>query len=263
MSHPKISIITPSYNQAKFIERTIKSVLSQKYPNLEYIVMDGGSKDGTVDILKKYGDKIIWKSEKDSGQSEAINKGIKMATGQIVAFLNSDDTYNPGALAKLESYFKENPDKKWVYGKCRIVDENDREVRKPITAYKNMILKRYSYSKLLAENFISQPATFWKKEIHKELGYFDEKDHWCMDYEFWLRVGAKYPAGVIPEYLANFRYHLDSKSGQEDKTKFQEEFRIAKRYSNGKKWPIWLHKFNYFKIVGIYQLLAALRKVSS
>jgi glycosyltransferase involved in cell wall biosynthesis len=260
MKYPKISIVTPSYNQAHYIERTIKSVLDQRYPNLEYIVMDGGSKDGTVKILKKYGDQIKWKSEKDSGQSEAINKGLRKATGEIVAFLNSDDTYVPGTLEKVAQYFQDNPEMKWVYGKCRIIDKNEKEIRRPITWYKNSLLKNYSYNKLLSENFISQPATFWKREIHKEFGYFDENDHWCMDYEFWLRIGQKYPAGVINAYLANFRYHTDSKSGQEDKTKFQDEFQLAKRYSNGARLPIFMHKINYFKIVGIYQMMAAINR---
>ncbi|MCB9822875.1 glycosyltransferase [Candidatus Nomurabacteria bacterium] len=252
---PKITIVTPSYNQVDFIERTIESILKQDYPNLQYIVMDGGSKDGTVEILKKYGDKITWKSEKDSGQSEAINKGLRLAKGEIVAFLNSDDTYTPGTLYAVAEYFDSHPKTKWAYGKCFIVDKHDKEIRRPITLYKNLLLSKFSYSKLLSENFISQPATFWRREIHDEFGYFDEEDHWCMDYEFWLRIGAKYPAGVINRYLANFRYHLDSKSGQEDKTKFQEEFVLAKKYSDGKKWPLILHKINYYKITWSYKIM--------
>ena len=121
----KISIITPSYNQAAFIERTILSVLNQNYFDLEYIIMDGGSTDGTTEILKKYSDKIIWKSEKDSGQSDALNKGLKIATGYIVAYLNSDDTYELGTLKKIAEFFQNNLGKKWVYGKCKIINENE------------------------------------------------------------------------------------------------------------------------------------------
>lgn len=252
---PKISIITPSYNQAEFIERTIQSVLDQNYPDLEYIVMDGGSTDGTIEILKKYNGKIIWKSEKDNGQSDAINKGLKMATGDIVAYLNSDDTYEPGALKKVAEFFQKNPDKKWVYGKCKIIDKNDAEIRKPITWYKNFLLKKFSFAKLLSENFISQPATFWKRELLNEIGYFNEEEHFCMDYEYWLRIGQKYSAGVIPEYLANFRYYQNSKSGSVNKKQFQDELRIAKKYGRGKMLPILLHKINYYKIVSIYSCL--------
>jgi len=251
----KISIITPSFNQVRFIERTIRSVLEQNYSDLEYIVMDGGSTDGTLEILKKYSSRIIWNSEKDSGQSAAINKGLRLATGEIVAYLNSDDAYEPGALRKVADFFKNNPDQTWVYGKCKIIDENDREIRKLITCYKNSLLKRYSYKKLLAENFISQPATFWRKELLDEIGYFSEEENFCMDYEFWLRLGEKYEAGIIDEYLANFRYYATSKSGNVNKKQFQDELRLAKKY--GKDYPrsIVLHQINYYKITLIYKIL--------
>ncbi|MFZ0041628.1 MAG: glycosyltransferase family 2 protein, partial [Solirubrobacteraceae bacterium] len=200
----KLSIITPSYNQAPFIERTIDSVLSQNYPDLEYIVMDGGSTDGTVDILKRYSSDLVWTSEPDGGQSDAINKGLRIANGDVVAFLNSDDTYVAGALAKVAAYFESHPQTMWAYGKCRIIDEHDQEIRRPITWYKNMMLRRYSFRKLLAENFISQPSTFWRRCLHDEIGYLNEEEHFVMDYEFWLRAGQRYPAGVIKNYLANF-----------------------------------------------------------
>ena len=256
----KISIITPSYNQAEFIERTIQSVLSQNYPDLEYIVMDGGSTDGTIEILQKYSAKIIWKSEKDNGQSDAINKGLRMVTGDIVAYLNSDDTYESGTFKKIVEFFQSNPDKKWVTGKCRIIDENDKEIRKLITFYKNLFLKKYSYAKLLSENFISQPATFWRRELFFEIGYFNEEEHFCMDYEYWLRIGQKYPAGIINEYLANFRYHITSKSGGVNKKQFQDELRIAKKFSKRKNLPMTLHKINYYKITLLYQLFNLFNK---
>ncbi len=252
----KISIITPTYNQASFIERTILSVLNQNYPDLEYIIMDGGSTDGTIKILKKYSDKLIWRSEKDRGQSDAINKGLQIATGEIVAYLNSDDTYQSEALKKVADFFQNNPQKKWVYGKCKIINEADKEIRKPITLYKNLLLKKYTYSKLLAENFISQPTVFWKKTLNTELGLFNEKEHFCMDYEFWLRIGEKYPAGVIDDYLANFRYHQNSKSGSVNKKQFQDELRLARKFGANHPLSIFLHKINYHKIVFIYQLLS-------
>jgi glycosyltransferase involved in cell wall biosynthesis len=252
----KISIVTPTYNQAGFIERTILSVLSQNYSDLEYIIIDGGSTDGTIEILKKYSDKLIWHSEKDRGQSDAINKGLRMTTGEIVAYLNSDDTYQPEALKKVATFFQNNPKKKWVYGKCKIINKLDAEIRKPITWYKNLLLKKYSYPKLLSENFISQPAVFWKKTLNSELGLFNEKEHFCMDYEFWLRLGKKYPAGIIDSYLANFRYHQSSKSGSINKKQFQDELRLAKKYGEGHPLAIFLHQVNYWKITGIYQILS-------
>ncbi len=254
------SIITPSYNQAQFIERTIESVLNQDYPLVEYIVMDGGSTDGTVEILQKYGDRTIWKSEKDNGQSEAINKGLRMATGDVVAFLNSDDTYEPRALSKVADFFEKNPGTRWVYGKCRIIDAEDVEIRRPITWYKNALLRNYSYPKLLSENFISQPATFWRRSLHSEIGYINEDEHYVMDYEFWLRIGRKYPAGVIDSYLANFRMYEASKSGSLSNPQFEDELRVAKTFSNGARLPILLHRINYFKILIIYKLMATLRQ---
>jgi len=259
MSPPRISIITPSYNQAGFIDKTIQSVINQDYPNFEYIIVDGGSTDETLSILKKYGNKIRWISEKDNGQSDAINKGLKMATGKIVAYLNSDDTYNANTLKKVAIFFKNNPEKKWVYGKCKIIDKESNEIRKPITWYKNWLLKKYSYPKLISENFISQPATFWKRELHKEFGYFDRNEKFCMDYEFWLRIGKKYPAGVINSYLANFRYHSGSKSGGVDKKQFQDELRLAKKYGKGHSIFLLLHRFNYYKITSVYKILNLIR----
>lgn len=256
----RISIITPSYNQTSFIERTIQSVLSQNYPDLEYIIMDGGSTDGTVEILKRYSDQIIWKSEKDNGQSTAINKGLKIATGEIVAYLNSDDTYTPETLEKVADFFKKTPNSKWVYGQCRIIDEKDKEIRKSITWYKNWLLKKYSYPKLLAENFISQPATFWRRELLTEIGYFNEEEHFCMDYEYWLRLGQKYAPGVILKYLANFRYHSNSKSGGVNKKQFQDELRIAKKFAQKNHLSIFLHSINYWKIVIIYKFLNLFKK---
>jgi glycosyltransferase involved in cell wall biosynthesis len=256
----RLTIVTPSYNQASFIERTIASILDQGYPDLEYIVMDGGSTDGTVEILERYGDRLTWVSEPDNGQSDAINKGLRKATGDVVAFLNSDDTYAPGALTKVARYFEANPEMQWVYGKCRIIDEHDREIRRPITLYKNLLLRSYSYRKLLAENFISQPATFWRRGLHEEVGYLNEDEHYVMDYEFWLRLGGRHPAGVIPDYLANFRMYDASKSGSLSNPQFQDELRVAKAFSQGDRLAILAHEFNCRKIVWTYRLMAMAKR---
>src|SRR5262245_25539695 len=126
----RISIITPSFNQAQFIRRTIDSVLSQDGDfELDYRVVDGGSTDGTIDILKSYGDRLAWTSESDRGQVDAINKGLARADGDIVSWLNSDDTLMPGALQRIVSAFEQHPETEWVHGRCPIIDEHDREVR--------------------------------------------------------------------------------------------------------------------------------------
>jgi glycosyltransferase involved in cell wall biosynthesis len=256
----KVSVITPTYNQAHFIVRTIESVLSQGYPNVEYIVMDGKSTDGTKEILETYDDRIIWFSEADSGQSDAINKGLRIATGEIVCFLNSDDTFEPDAIEKVVSYFQQNPNCQWLYGKCKIIDANDNEIRKPITIYKNLLMRNYSYKKLLMENFISQPATFWRMGLHNEFGYLNEEEHYVMDYEFWCRIGASHRAGYVNSYLANFRMYEQSKSGSLANPQFDDELRVAKKYANGSKTIISIHTINRVKIIYTYKLMSILKK---
>jgi len=250
---PKISIVTPSYNQANFIEQTIQSVLSQNYPNLEYIVMDGGSTDGTAEILKKYGSQLTWFSEEDRGQSDALNKGLCIATGDICAYLNSDDVYEPGALHKVGKFFADHLQVSWLTGKCRIVDRQGREIRKLITYYKNFWLLFKSYNVLLVIDFISQPATFWRRDVVKQIGPFDEDLHLTMDYDYSLRVGKQYKLWVLNDYLASFRVHRTSKSEQV-REHFDEDLSIAKRYSRS-RLLINLHSFHNSLIVAAYQYM--------
>lgn len=227
----KISVITPSFNQEKYIERTIKSVLGQDYPAIEYIIIDGGSTDGTLEILKKYDRQIKWISEKDKGQSDALNKGIKMSTGEIIGYLNADDTYEIGALRRIADVFVSNPSIMWLTGRCRIVDENDKEIRRMITRYKNFLLDHYSFHVLLVTNPISQPATFWRRKIIEECGYFDVNEHLAMDYEFWLRIGKKYLPMILDDYLARFRVYRTSKTSRARFQTLKQELRISRKYS--------------------------------
>ncbi len=253
----KVSVITPSYNQAHFIEETIKSVLSQKGDfELEYIVMDGGSTDGTVDILKKYGNKIKWVSEKDKGQADGINKGWKIATGNIIAYLNSDDAYEPGAIQAAVDVFKKHPEIGWVYGKCRIVDENGKNVRGFIKWYRHAIGRNYSYNMLLTENFVAQPTVFLRKKIIDDMGYLDANQHLVMDYEYWLRIGRKYKAMFINKYISRFRIYKQSKSGSMFVRQFREELNVAKKYAQGNKWLIFVHTFNFYKITISYRIIS-------
>jgi glycosyltransferase involved in cell wall biosynthesis len=250
---PKISIITPCYNSEEFIEQTIKSILNQNYPNLEYIVMDGGSTDSTVEILKKY-PQIIWFSEKDKGQSDAINKGLKKATGEILAFLNADDTYEPRSLKAVAEFFSNQPKKLWVTGKCKIIDTKGQEIQKGIAVYKNFWLKHYSYNKLLVINFISQPATFWRKEIIQKFGFFDENLHLTMDYDFWLRIGERHHLGFINQNLADFRIQPQAKGATQFKKQFHEEYETAKRYTKNNTL-IFLHWCHIQLIYFVYNII--------
>lgn len=252
---PKISIITPSFNQGRYIERTFKSVLGQGYPHLEYLVIDGGSQDETLEILKKYNKQLVWISEKDEGQSDAINKGAKMATGDIIAYLNTDDIYEAGALKLVADIFAENPSVMWLTGRCRIIDENDREVRRLITMYKNFLLDHYSYRLLLITNYLSQPATFWRREAIQEFGLFNIREHLAMDYDYWLRIGEKYQPRIIDRYLASFRVHHTSKTSSSFLKTFKQEVVIAEKYSDSRLINT-LHRMHYYGMCSVYSMLA-------
>jgi glycosyltransferase involved in cell wall biosynthesis len=253
---PKISVVVPSLNMAGFIGETIESIVGQDYPNIECIVTDGGSNDGTLDILKKYGDRISWISEKDSGQSEAINKGLKKATGDICAYLNADDVYEPGCFRRVANCFTKNTAAKWLYGKCTIIDEKGAEIRKPITRYKNFWQKRYSYNWLLVQDFIAQPAVFWRRELTEEMGLFDVKEHIAMDYDYWLRAGAKYRPGFIDDYLARFRLHPVSKSATGYVKAARTALNLGRKYAALEKrnFMLPLQYVNCGAVIAIYSI---------
>ncbi|MDD3474911.1 MAG: glycosyltransferase family 2 protein [Candidatus Dojkabacteria bacterium] len=228
----KISIITTNYNTDKYLEDTIRSVLSQKGDfELEYIITDGGSTDNSLNIIKKYKDRLKYISEKDKGQSDGINKGLKMATGDIVAFLNADDLYTEGALDRVVTYFKENPDCMWLTGYCRIINDNDKEIKTYVTRYKNSKLRKFTFEQLLIENCISQPATFWRRKLLDEVGYIDESLHYSMDQDLWARFAKKYRLHLIKEYIACFRFTPDTKTGSSVEKTLRESRVIAEKYS--------------------------------
>jgi len=249
MNYPKISLVTPSLNQGQFIEETIQSVLSQNYPNLEYIVMDGGSTDNTLAVLKHYSNQLKWVSEKDTGQTNAINKGLRMASGEILAYLNADDLLLPGTLTKVATLFTEHPKAMWVTGQCR-------EIRKLITAYKNLWLRLSHPAILLITDYISQPATFWRASVMPEMGCFDESLHYVMDYEYWLRLYAKYPPLFTREYLAAFKIHLQSKTTSTGhKNVFIDEERVIIRRHTNSQSLILLHNLHRLLMTSTYSLI--------
>lgn len=254
MNPPKITIITPSFNQGKFIEQTINSVLGQEYPNLEYIVIDGGSTDNTVSILKKYGKKIKWVSEKDKGQSDAINKGLKMATGDIVAWLNSDDYYLPGTLKRVAGYFASHPQAMWLSGDYQVIDEKGKDIHGFVVSYKRFLRRFSSFGMLSFANYIIQPSTFWRKEAMEEVGLINEGYRYCMDYDFWLRLMKKYPLHNIPDPLSAFRIHGESKGGSQYKKQFKEELDVT-RANNPLRILNLLHKFHNILIKFAYDYI--------
>jgi glycosyltransferase involved in cell wall biosynthesis len=256
VKYPKISLVTPSLNQGKFIEETIQSVLSQNYPNLEYLVMDGGSSDNTVTILKRYSTQLKWVSEKDDGQTDAINKGLRMASGDILAYLNADDLLLPGTLLRVAQLFMEHPKAMWLTGQCRIIDESNREIRKLITMYKNMWLRLRHPSILLITDYISQPATFWRASVVNDVGDMDNSLHYTMDYDYWLRLYSKYPPLFVPEYLAAFKIHPQSKTtstGHKD-VFVEEELSVIQRYTNSQTLRR-LHILHRSLMTSVYSIL--------
>lgn len=257
----KISIITTNYNTDKYLERTIKSVLNQKGDfELEYIITDGGSTDKSLDIIKEYKDKIKYISEKDKGQSDGINKGLRMATGDIVAFLNSDDIYTQGALDKVVRYFKDNPECMWLTGYCRIIDENDKQVKKYITKYKNKKLRNFSFEQLLIEDCISQPATFWIRELLDEVGYIDESLHFSMDQDLWARFAKRYELHLIRDYLAEFRFTSDTKTGSSVKKTLEDSKLVAERYTDN-KWVLRRQWLSNLKRIFVYKYVDKILRV--
>lgn len=230
---PKISIVTAVLNGERFIRQTVESVLGQEGPfELEYIVRDGKSTDATLDILAEFSQdsRLTVVSRRDGSPQEAINAGMRQGTGEIGAWLNADDYYQPGALAKVVGAFAANPGRQWLYGDCAIVDDQGREVRKAITLYKKLVGFVYSRHLLLCENFINQPATFWRMELWRASKSLDPRFKAAWDYELWLAMAAHGRPIRLHERLASFRRHQDSISENHFERQFREELEIACRH---------------------------------
>jgi glycosyltransferase involved in cell wall biosynthesis len=206
-SWPRLSIITPSFNQAQFLEATLCSVLDQGYPDLEYIVVDGGSTDGSVEIIQRYAGRLAyWVSEKDRGQSDAINKGLARASGEVVAWLNSDDTYLSGALAAQVGYLCAHAEVDVVYGDCVYTDAEGKPLQ---TAYG----RPFSLTELLRFTIPYQPTLFMRRSVMTRAGMLDPAYHYSMDSEYWLRLhasGARF--AYNPKLIATYRLHGASKT---------------------------------------------------
>jgi|GEM_PF-313537 len=231
---PLVSIVTPSYNQGRFIKRTIDSVLCQDYPHIEYMVMDGGSSDETVEILKGFGERFYWISETDRGQAHAINKGMARAKGEILAYLNSDDVLEPGAIQRVVRYFLENPECDLVYGNADYIDEYDQVTGHYKTA-------DYSFNRLVEDCMICQPATFWRRRITDQVGDFDESLHYAMDYEYWLRIGKRGgDIRFLNEKLACSRLYAETKTLSARNKIYQEIFKVCEKHAD------FIHE-NYFQ----------------
>jgi len=203
---PLVSIITPSYNQVKYLEDTIQSVIRQDYPNLEYIIVDGGSTDGSQDVIKRYQDKLAWwVSEPDQGQADAINKGFRKATGEIIAWLNSDDLYLPGAITSAVELFQDNPTSGVIYGDAVSADADGRLLNE-------LRFESWGTRDFLQFNIICQPAVFMKRSIVEKIGFLDSSFHFFLDHQLWIRLSRETEFLHNPEIWAVSRYHQDAKN---------------------------------------------------
>jgi len=225
-SWPKISIVTPSYNQAKFLERTILSVLNQNYPNLEYIIIDGGSTDGSVEIIKKYEKHLAyWISEKDNGMYDAINKGLKIAKGDILAYLNSDDLYYPNTIRTAVDYFQNHVDTGLIYGDCDFIDSQDcflYTYHYPTFKWRQFIVLNWSS--------IPQEASFWRRDVHKGVGYFNPEFKMAGDFEFYARVNKYFQIVHLRKVLAMHRLHKKSLTSSRPDKNQEEVKRLHRQY---------------------------------
>lgn len=219
-SYPALSIITPSYNQARFLEHTIRSILDQNYPNLEYIVIDGGSTDGSIEIIKRYSDYLTyWVSEPDQGQTHAINKGLQRATGEWVGWQNSDDLYRPGSFEQLAAAAHKHPKARLIVGDMQLIDADDHILR-------DQRYVRPTYDALLAEGMVlTNQAAFWRRDLHEHIGWLNESLHYGFDYEWFLRVLQYDDHAIhIPKILGALRYHAETKTNRQAE-RFIEEYR--------------------------------------
>lgn len=224
-SLPRVTIVTPSYNQGRFIEDTIRSVLDQGYPDLEYIVIDGGSTDQTLDVLKKYAGQLSWFSEPDGGQTDAINKGMKRARGDIVAWLNSDDMYAPGVIRQAVAAFAQRPDVALVYGDAQWLDADGRAIGSCVST------EPFNRKRLLYySNFICQPTTFFRRKALEEVGFLNEALHYVMDYELWLKLSQKHRTVYLPQLIARVRCYPETKTASAGEVRMCEMREMINSY---------------------------------
>jgi glycosyltransferase involved in cell wall biosynthesis len=253
-----VSIVTPSYNQGKFLAETMRSVLEQDYPCIEYIVIDGGSTDNTVNVIKSFEKRLAyWVSEKDRGQTDAINKGFNRAKGQILAYINSDDTYNPGAVGAAVKYLNDHPEVGVVYSDLNFIDEESRVIGKLPAAQTDLRKLRRGYV------HVPQPATFFRAEYWQQIGPLDPTFFFAMDYDLWVRLAAVSRLQYLPGPVwANFRMHADAKTINADDRCWPEMLRVHYRDGGSLFAPI-VAKYYVRKVVAPFLNWRRRRKLTN
>lgn len=241
-SYPRISVVTPSFNQAEFLERTLRSVLDQGYPNLEYIVIDGGSTDGSVDIIRKYADRLaFWASEPDRGQVDAINQGLRRATGEWLCWQNSDDVFFPGAFADLATAAAAHPDADLIIGDMLLIDEADRPLR-------DLRYVTPSHGAMLAEGMLmANQAAFWRRDLQERVGLLDENYHCSFDYDWFLRLTRECRGLHVNRFWGGLRLHGATKASNQTGLFLEENQRILA----GREMPGWKRRLYMLRRFGL------------
>jgi glycosyltransferase involved in cell wall biosynthesis len=233
VNRPALTVITPSFNQARYLRRTIESVLSQDVLGLQYLVFDAGSRDGSVEILREYDGRLTATVEPDAGQADAVNKGLRAAEGEIIGWLNSDDVYCPGACARALAVFRERPDVEVVYGEADHIDEDDNLIEPYYT-------EAFNYERLKDVCFLCQPAVFFRKSVVDQYGLLQTSLRYCMDYEYWLRILADRPPHFLESKLAQSRLHAETKTlGSKEAVHREMLEMLADKF--GAPPPRWVH----------------------
>lgn len=232
MKWPKITVVTPSYNQARFLEATLRSVHDQGYPNLEHIVIDGGSTDGSVEIIRKFEDRLAyWVSEPDKGQTDALIKGFSRASGEILAWLNSDDLYEPRTLWEVAEFFTRHPDVQFVYGDALWIDTEGRILKPKKEIPFNRFIWLYDY------NYIPQPSAFWRRELYEAVGGLDPRFDLAMDADLWIRFAERTRPAHVRRIWSRMRLYPEQKNQRLRAVSDQEDEVIRRRYLPDE--PVW------------------------
>lgn len=244
---PKISVVIPSYNKVRYIRQTLKSIFDQGYPDLEVIIQDGGSTDGTVEIIKEFAKKypVRWVSKRDNGQLDAVNKGLSKATGKILTFINADDCYNSHTFESVAKCFLSHPNKSWFAGRGIVINSGGNEIAKAVTSYKNLLLSLNSYQLLLSTNYLMQPSVFFTREAFKKFGPFTGTHDFITEYGFWLEIGKHSMPVTIKKVITKFRIEPTTKTKTMFKSLLKEDWKIVNKYTSN-PLILLLHILNNF-----------------
>ncbi|MGA3291909.1 MAG: glycosyltransferase [Candidatus Microgenomates bacterium] len=260
MEKPSISIVIPSYNKSQFIGITLDSILRQSCRNFEIIVQDGGSTDGTFDIVRKYARKypkiFNIESKRDNGQTSAINIGLKKAKGEIVTYINADDVYTQNAFSEVVKMYSKNPDSLWFAGRGKVIESSGKEIAKPSTLYKNFLLSLNSRFYLLITNYLSQPSVFLTKSAYQKYGPFTGINNGTvMEYSLWLKLSNVSMPIVVPKILSGFRISSGNISSIAYKNTLKEDDNIVRKFTKN-KFILFMHKFNNLMRVATIKIIS-------